>query len=118
MDHKSQLVNFILQKRIHKQSFNKSYYIKKAIVKVHILDVNDNYPLFPTYKLINLNYSSIESEEPIFETFEKVEENTKINTRITQLRAIDLDKQKNLTYKIVHSTDPTRSLAVEKFTGN
>lgn len=50
--------------------------------------------------------------------FEKVEENAKLNTKIVRLNAIDLDKEKNISYKIVHYSDLSRNLAVDKFTGN
>lgn len=94
------------------------------MVKVHLLDVNDNYPMFPAYRLVNVNFSSdgIEGEEPIFEVYDRIEENAKLNTRITQLRAVDLDKQANITYMIVHSSSPLdsqsrRMLSIDKFTG-
>lgn len=87
------------------------------MVKIQIMDVNDNYPIFPNLKLINANRSSSEFEEPIFETYERIEENAKLNTRIAQLRAVDYDKQKNVTFKIVQSSDPTKSVAVDRFDG-
>lgn len=98
---------------------------------MRLLDVNDNYPMFPNYRLVNANFSSStvdgnnienEDEQPIFEVFGKIEENAKLNTRLEQLRAVDLDKESNITYMIVHSSadtaaDGRRMLAIDKFSG-
>lgn len=73
--------------------------------------------MFPYLRLLNTNFSSSECEEPIFEMFEKCEENLKLRTKVTQLHAVDLDKEKNITYKIAQNTDLNKSLSINKNTG-
>ena len=89
----------------------------KATLKIRLLDVNDNYPHFAG--LTQLNKIYFENEEPIYETYEKLEENTKVNTRLTQLKATDVDRDTNITYKIIHSTEShTEYLRLDKLTGD
>ena len=83
---------------------------------MRIEDVNDNYPLFPGLRLINPNYGMFK-EDPIFELFTIVEENLKFLTKIALIKAVDVDKQRNITYKIVHSTDNSGLLAVDSTSG-
>jgi hypothetical protein len=98
--------------------FKETYFCySKANIKLKLTDVNDNYPLFDNSVLVNKNYTSNECEEPIFEMFERCEENTRLKARIAMVNAVDLDRDKNITYKIAHSTDPRKSLAINKFTG-
>lgn len=86
---------------------------------IKITDVNDNHPQFLHLKQLNGNDTISECEQPVFEKYEIVEENSKINTKIVQLSAIDLDKVKNITFKIVHSTDfDKKMIAVDQITGN
>ena len=87
------------------------------MIKIKILDVNDNYPIFPDYKLINLDYVNM-NDEPTYEAYETIEENTKINTKLMQLKAVDFDKKRNITYKLVHSTTKVNLLLLDSLTGN
>lgn len=86
------------------------------MVKIKILDSNDNYPIFPNYQLINPDFIN-SNDEPIYEAYESIEENTKINTKLIQLKAIDLDKKRNITYKMVHSTAKQNLLLLDSLTG-
>lgn len=87
-----------------------------AVLKIKIQDVNDNYPIFPNYKLINHNYLTL-NDEPTYEAFESIEENIKLNTKLLQLKAIDLDKKRNITYKLIHSTAKKNLLLLDLITG-
>ena len=49
--------------------------------------------------------------------YEKIEENSKVNTRIAQLKATDVDKEKNITYSIIHSSENSNYLRLNKLTG-
>jgi hypothetical protein len=87
-----------------------------AELKIKIQDVNDNYPIFPSYKLINHDYLTL-NDEPTYEAFESIEENIKLNTKLLQLKAIDLDKKRNITYKLIHSTAQKNLLLLDLITG-
>lgn len=86
-------------------------------MKIKITDVNDNYPLFPNLKQINSDHLSIDNEDPLFEMYESVDENSKLNTKIAHLKAVDLDKNTNLTYKIIHSTDSDKMISINRLSG-
>jgi hypothetical protein len=86
-------------------------------LKVKILDVNDNYPMYFGLKQLNFNHSD-DDEEPIFELYENIEENIRINSKVMQLKAFDLDKDRNITYRIIHSSDKSKSLALNQTTGD
>lgn len=58
------------------------------------------------------------NDEPTYEAYESIEENTKINTKLLQLKAIDFDKNRNITYKIIHSTARMNLLLLDSLTGN
>ncbi len=73
--------------------------------------------MFEGLTRLNQNYSMYDNEEPIYELYDKIEENTKLNTRVTQLRAVDIDRDANITYKIIHSTDKFKALALNHSTG-
>lgn len=90
-----------------------------ATLTIKIKDVNDNYPEFLHLRQLNKINSVIDcDEQPIYELYESVEENAKQYTRLAQLSAIDIDKNRNLTYKVIHSTDPSQnSLVVDKHSG-
>jgi protein subunit release factor A len=84
---------------------------------VVLIDVNDNYPVFVGLNQLNGNFSHIDNEDPIFEMYEKVEENSKLNTKIVQLKAIDLDKYRNISYQIAHSSPLEKLLKIDSATG-
>jgi hypothetical protein len=84
--------------------------------------VNDNYPKFSHLKQLNadmaLALGDDECEQPIYELYESVEENSKLNMKIVQVTATDLDKSRNVTYKVVHTTDQLHgSISIDKYTG-
>ena len=91
-------------------------------ITVTILDANDNYPAFPDLTLLNPNYFA-KSEEPVYEMLVNVDENTKINTRVARLQAVDADKERSIKYKIVHAntdadaTYNNKLLSVDSSTG-
>jgi hypothetical protein len=86
------------------------------VLKIKILDENDNFPVFLGLKQVNTRRSELDS--PIYELFESVEENTRLNTKLTQLKAIDKDKNRKITYEIVESSDRSHaSIALNKTTG-
>ena len=112
--------------------------ISTTTLTLKIKDVNDNYPRFLNAKQINANNNNdnnseakttataggCENEQPIYEIYETVEENSKLNLKISQLSAIDLDKSRNITYKVLHSTDfvngkssSSSSIGVDRFSG-
>lgn len=64
------------------------------------------------------NSNLIDGEEPVFELFESIDENSKINSKITKLKVQDLDKNNNITFKIVSINDPNRAIMVNKYTGD
>jgi hypothetical protein len=87
---------------------------------IKVRDINDNYPKFLNVRQLNFNeeVEPDECEQPIYETYDSVEENSKISAKISQVTAIDLDKSRNVTYKIVHTTDKIHSsLSIDKYTG-
>lgn len=81
------------------------------------MDINDNYPLFPQLKQVNSDKTFADNEDPIFEMYENVDENSKLLTKISQLKVVDIDKNDNITFKIMHSTDPNKSILIKKYTG-
>ncbi|CAF0900840.1 unnamed protein product [Brachionus calyciflorus] len=86
-------------------------------LKIKIIDVNDNFPLFPELKQLNSGQLLNENEEPIFEVYESIDENSKIKTRIIQLKAVDKDKDNKITYKIVSMNDPNKGIMIDKYSG-
>jgi hypothetical protein len=84
-------------------------------LKIKILDENDNFPVFLGLKQVNTRRS--ETDSPIYELFESVEENTRLGTKLTQLKAIDKDKRRKITYEIVESSDRSHAIALNKTTG-
>lgn len=58
-----------------------------------------------------------QNDEPVYEAFETIEENIKINTKLMQLKTIDLDKKRNITYKLVHSTAKNNLLLLDSLSG-
>ncbi len=94
-----------------------------------IKDINDNYPKILNAKRLNLNQNventnqaEVEDcEQPIYELYESVEENAKQNFKIARISATDSDKQKNITFKIIHTSEGVKplksSLAIDKLTG-
>lgn len=64
-----------------------------------------------------INSNLIDGEEPVFELYESIDENSKINSKITQLKVHDLDKNNNITFKIVSINDPKRAIMIDKYTG-
>ena len=86
------------------------------MLKIKILDENDNFPVFLGLKQVNTRRSELDS--PIYEMFESVEENTRLNTKLTQLKAIDKDKNRKITYDVVQSSAGSQAIALNKTTGN
>ncbi|RNA00245.1 cadherin-23 [Brachionus plicatilis] len=90
---------------------------QKSLTKliINVIDENDNYPLFPELRLTNPELAH--GEDPVFELFESFDENSKINSKITQLKVLDLDKDNNITFKIVSMNDPNRAIMIDKYSG-
>lgn len=71
--------------------------------------------MFPELRLTNPGLAH--GEDPVFELFESFDENSKINSKITQLKVLDLDKDNNITFKIVSMNDPNRAIMIDKYSG-
>ena len=96
-------------------------FVVSATLTIHLLDVNDNYPVFAGLKQINKTPEGVTEdfeEEPLYELYESIEENSKINTKLTQLKVSDLDKRRDITYKIAHSTHKLPLLVINETTGD